>query len=80
MATATAPAPTRGPAPAPEPRGGRTSSVVRYALLALLSLVIVGPLLFILVTSFKTRAEATGTPPTWIPQEFTGQALSLIHI
>jgi multiple sugar transport system permease protein len=78
MATATAPAPTRGPAPAPEPRGGRSSSVVRYALLALLSLLIVGPLLFILVTSFKTRAEATGTPPTWIPQEFTGQAYDAI--
>ncbi len=78
MATATAPAPTRDPAPAPEPRGGRSSSVVRYALLALLSLLIVGPLLFILVTSFKTRAEATGTPPTWIPQEFTGQAYDAI--
>ena len=78
MATATAPAPTRDPAPAPEPRGGRSSSVVRYAVLALLSLLIVGPLLFILVTSFKTRAEATGTPPTWIPQEFTGQAYDAI--
>jgi multiple sugar transport system permease protein len=48
--------------------------VLRYLLLALLALAIVGPLLFILVTSFKTRAEATGTPPTWIPRTITDQA------
>ena len=52
--------------------------VVRYVLLALLSLLIVGPLLFILVTSFKTPAEATGTPPTWIPAVFTTQAYDAI--
>ena len=77
MATATAPAPTQDAPPVPEPSSQR-GSIVRYLLLALLSLVIVGPLLFILVTSFKTRAEATGTPPTWIPKVFTGQAYDAI--
>jgi multiple sugar transport system permease protein len=79
MATATAPAPARddAPAPAPAPSRGR-GSIVRYLLLALLSLVIVGPLLFILVTSFKNQADATGSPPTWIPKVFTGQAYDAI--
>ena len=77
MATATAPAPTREAVPAPAP-GRRSGGIVRYVLLVLLALVIVGPLLFILVTSFKTRAEATGTPPTWIPGSFTGQAYDAI--
>ena len=77
MATATAPTPTRAATPPPAP-GRRPSTVLRYVLLVLLALVIVGPLLFILVTSFKTRAEATGTPPTWIPRSFTGQAYDAI--
>ena len=79
MATATAPPPTQDAPPVPEPAPSRQrASIVRYVLLGLLSLVIVGPLLFILVTSFKTRAEATGTPPTWIPNVFTGQAYDAI--
>jgi multiple sugar transport system permease protein len=76
MATATAT--TAAPVPSDEPpraqaRGG-ARNVLRYVLLGLLALVIVAPLLFILSTSFKTRAEATGTPPTWIPKHFTLQA------
>jgi multiple sugar transport system permease protein len=78
MATATAPAPAREATPAPEPSSGRRGGIVRYVLLALLSLVIVGPLVFILVTSFKTRSEATGTPPTWWPHTFTTQAYDAV--
>ena len=79
MATATATRATPEPAPSP-PTGPRTSAgrLLRYVPLVLLSLVIVGPLLFILVTSFKTRGEATGTPPTWIPREATAQAYDAI--
>jgi len=79
MATATAP--PRRPAPSSptgEPGSGRGRSVARYAGLVLLALLIVGPLVFMLVTSFKTRAEATGSPPTWIPKDFTTQAYDAI--
>jgi multiple sugar transport system permease protein len=79
MATTAAPAPARDRVPAPKQTGtspGR--GWLRYLSLVLLSVLIVGPLLFILVTSFKTRGEATGTPPTWIPKEFTAQAYDAI--
>jgi len=80
MATTTAPpakstAPPAGPARG-SARGGRP--VLRYAGLVLLALVVITPLLFILVTSIKTRQEATGTPPTWIPDDITGQAYDAI--
>ena len=76
MATATAPArATSEPSGPIAPRDGRgRSAVLRYVPLVLLAVVIIAPLIFILVTSFKTRAEATGTPPTWIPREISGQA------
>jgi multiple sugar transport system permease protein len=79
MATATAP--PRQPATSASPRepgSGRGRNIARYAGLVLLALVIVAPLVFMLVTSFKTRAEATGTPPTWIPKDFTTQAYDAI--
>jgi multiple sugar transport system permease protein len=44
---------------------------LRYALLGVLGLVYVSPLLFMLSTSFKTRAEAGQTPPTWVPHHPT---------
>jgi multiple sugar transport system permease protein len=80
MATATAPATT-----APAARRGRRDrgpgtgrNILRYVLLTVLALVFVSPLVFLLVTSFKTRAEATGTPPTWIPRDITAQAYDAI--
>lgn len=76
MATATAPATRRAPDKGSGPGTGR--SVLRYVLLVLLALVVALPLLFLLVTSFKTRSEATGTPPTWIPRHFTTQAYDAI--
>jgi multiple sugar transport system permease protein len=75
MATATAPAPGTREHATPEKAGGRgRAALIRYVPLVLLAIVIIAPLIFILVTSFKNRAEATGTPPTWIPREITGQA------
>jgi multiple sugar transport system permease protein len=47
---------------------------VRYLVLGLLALLFVSPLLFMLVTSFKTRAESTAVPPTWWPSDPTVQA------
>ena len=44
---------------------------LRYTVLGLLALLFVSPLLFMISTSFKSRAESARTPPTWIPEQFT---------
>ena len=78
--TQVAPAPPKATETAPRRRRGRsrTRSVLRYALLIALALVFVSPLVFMLVTSFKSRVEAAGIPPTWIPRDPTTQAYSSI--
>jgi multiple sugar transport system permease protein len=48
--------------------------VLRYLGLSVLGLIFISPLLFMLVTSFKTRIEAAAVPPTWVPKEPTAQA------
>lgn len=52
--------------------------IVRFVALILIALLFISPLVFMLLTSFKTRAEATGVPPTWIPSEWTLQAYEAI--
>jgi len=47
---------------------------LRYTVLGLLTLLFVSPLLFMISTSFKTRAESSQSPPTLIPNEPTLQA------
>ncbi|GMA85926.1 hypothetical protein GCM10025868_11760 [Angustibacter aerolatus] len=68
MATATA---TTGrdtsAAPTANKRSGGAGRTLRYVGMILLALLFVSPLLFMLITSFKTRAEAAGVPPTWWP-------------
>jgi multiple sugar transport system permease protein len=77
MATATAPAPAPSTSAAPDKsRPARRPPIVRYLVLIGLALLFISPLLFMLVTSFKTRSEATAVPPTWIPNEPTGRAYS----
>ena len=80
MATTTAPAPTpTPPPPTPERRRPvKPRSVLRYVGLIVLALLFISPLLFMLVTSFKTRIEAAGAPPTWIPGDPTFQAYDAI--
>jgi len=51
---------------------------LRYAVLILIALAFISPLLFMLSTSFKTRAEAGQAPPTWIPETFTTGAYGAI--
>lgn len=51
--------------------GRRLKSVLSYALLILLTLMFMAPLLWMLVTSFKTNPETTRWPLTWIPREFS---------
>lgn len=44
---------------------------LRYGVLTLLAFVFVSPLLFMLTTSFKSRAESSRTPPTLFPDNPT---------
>ncbi|NMR20206.1 carbohydrate ABC transporter permease [Cellulomonas fimi] len=57
-------------------RGART--FLRYLLLVLVGLLFLSPLIFMIVTSFKTRADAGAYPPQWIPNPFTTQAYESI--
>lgn len=56
----------------------RVRQALRLAALIALALVFVSPLVFMVLTSFKTRADATSLPPSWIPKEFTLQAYEAI--
>jgi len=51
---------------------------LRYGVLILLTALFVSPLLFVILTSFKSTSEAVQTPPTWIPNPFTTQAYQRI--
>jgi multiple sugar transport system permease protein len=64
----------------PRRRTGRSQrrTFLRYVLLVVLALIFVSPLVFMLVTSFKSRVEAAGVPPTWIPADPTTQAYTSI--
>ncbi|MGY1619030.1 carbohydrate ABC transporter permease [Geodermatophilus sp. SYSU D00691] len=73
----TAPAAT-GPSRPPEPAGRKTRRVLRYVVMIALALLFVSPLVFMLVTSFKTRGEAASLPPTWIPNPFTTDAYEAV--
>jgi multiple sugar transport system permease protein len=78
IATDTAASQQDRPAAAGRARGpGQRSTgrvVLRYVVLTVLALLFVSPLVFMLVTSFKTRTEATAVPPTWWPNDPTVQA------
>ncbi len=63
------PGTTRGPGQA-----GRGRLAARYAVLTVLALVFISPLLFMLMSSFKTGAEAASVPPTWFPRVPTLEA------
>ncbi|WDF33916.1 carbohydrate ABC transporter permease [Arthrobacter agilis] len=53
-------------------------TVLKIVLLALVALIFVSPLIFMIVTSFKTRGDATAIPPSWIPNPFSLEAYSTI--
>src|SRR5690554_5606001 len=66
---------------APPPATRRTPVgrvVLRYVILGVLALLFISPLIYMLVTSFKTRGEAAGFPPTWIPDPPTTAAYESI--
>jgi multiple sugar transport system permease protein len=57
---------------------GAARTTVRYVLLVLLALLFISPLVFMILTSFKTRADAGGIGGQWIPNPFTVQAYDSI--
>ncbi|AZC13397.1 MULTISPECIES: carbohydrate ABC transporter permease [unclassified Microbacterium] len=58
--------------------GQRVRGSLRLVALVGIALVFISPLVFMLMTSFKTRADATSVPPSWIPEEWTLQAYQTI--
>ena len=56
----------------------RRNGPLFWATLAILTVIFVGPLLLILLTSFKTQSEARTVPPTWFPQEWTLRAYDVL--
>ena len=51
---------------------------LRYVALVVLTILFVSPLVFMVVTSFKTPGEAVATPPSWWPNPFSTQAYDRI--
>ncbi len=65
--------------PASEPaRRVNPRTVLKVVILAVVALVFISPMIFMIVTSFKTRAEATAIPPSWIPNPFSLEAYRTI--
>jgi multiple sugar transport system permease protein len=56
----------------------RIRGVAWYTMLIGLSLVFLAPLVWMLITSFKTAAEATRVPPTLLPEEPTTRAFDTL--
>lgn len=45
--------------------------VLMYAALSLIALLYISPVVFMMLTSFKTQGTATAYPPAWLPDPFT---------
>jgi multiple sugar transport system permease protein len=58
--------------------GRLAQRLLSYAALILLTAVFVAPLLWMLSTSFKSGAEATQLPPSWIPKGVSTEGYSTI--
>jgi multiple sugar transport system permease protein len=64
--------------PPPMPTKMKVRRVLRYVVLIILALVFISPLIFMIVTSFKTRADAGSLPPTWWPNPFSTDAYATV--
>jgi multiple sugar transport system permease protein len=62
----------------PARAGTNPRRVLLYVVLVLLTLLFISPLIYMLVTSFKTTAEAGAATPDWIPNNPTTQAYESI--
>jgi len=56
----------------------RTGRVLFWLTLAVLTVIFVAPLLWMLITSFKTSNDATAVPLSWLPHPFTSSAYSTV--
>jgi multiple sugar transport system permease protein len=72
-ATRVEPAVSRRPGTSNRPprKGIRSGRVLFVITLAILTVVFIGPLLWMLLTSFKTQGGSTHLPPSWIPRPAT---------
>src|SRR5512135_3644664 len=68
MAVTTAPRAMRMPSSAEAVRERRLGSLLKYLLLAVLTLVALLPFILALLGTFKTDAEITAWPPTFLPK------------
>jgi len=55
-------------------RGSRVGAILRASVLIVIALAYISPLVFMVLTSFKTQADATAIPPSFLPENFTLQA------
>jgi multiple sugar transport system permease protein len=55
----------------PVPTRLKVRRTLRYVVLTVIALAFISPLIFMLVTSFKTRSDATSLPPSWFPSPFS---------
>lgn len=62
----------------PEPTSLKARRILRYVVLILLALLFISPLIFMIVTSFKTRADAASLPPTWWPDPISTDAYGTV--
>ncbi|MGI5152778.1 carbohydrate ABC transporter permease [Plantactinospora sp. CA-294935] len=70
-AVAVPPVPAGGPARPVRRRRDRVASAVLHVVLVAGLLAMVGPFLWMLLSSFKPEAEIRLVPPTWWPEQFT---------
>jgi multiple sugar transport system permease protein len=64
--------------PTAEPTRLKVRRWLRYVVLTVLAIVFVSPLIFMIVTSFKTRADAVSLPPSWWPSPFSTDAYKTV--
>jgi multiple sugar transport system permease protein len=60
------------------PTGMKVRRALRYVVLTLLALAFISPIIFMIVTSFKTRGDAASLPPTWWPNPFSTDAYATV--
>jgi multiple sugar transport system permease protein len=82
MATAVSarerPVPARGGTSGGAPGRSRFATPLRYLGLILLTLLFVAPLVWMILTSFKTEEESAAVPPTFLPNEWSTESYNTI--